>query len=51
MCKCRRTRSVGRPFYWEDSDDAPRSLVPVVHEDTFWFVWAAFRPQTRIWKQ
>jgi hypothetical protein len=24
-------------------------LEPVVHDDTFWFVWAAFRPQTSIW--
>jgi len=24
-------------------------LEPVVHDDTFWFVWAAFRPETSIW--
>lgn len=27
---------------------AGRSLSPVEHVDTFWFVWAAFLPQTRI---
>ena len=27
---------------------AGRSLTPVTHEDTFWFVWAAFRPHTRV---
>lgn len=25
-------------------------LRPVGHTDTFWFVWAAFQPDTRIWK-
>lgn len=25
-------------------------LTPVVHDDTFWFVWAAFRPDTSIWR-
>jgi hypothetical protein len=25
------------------------SLRPVAHDDTFWFVWAAFRPGTTIW--
>ncbi|MGH7857856.1 MAG: DUF3179 domain-containing protein, partial [Candidatus Binatia bacterium] len=24
-------------------------LAPVVHDDTFWFVWAVFRPQTAVW--
>jgi hypothetical protein len=24
-------------------------LKPVPHIDTFWFVWAAFRPDTKIW--
>lgn len=24
-------------------------LEPVVHDDTFWFVWAAFEPKTTIW--
>ncbi len=24
-------------------------LEPVVHDDTFWFVWATFRPETTIW--
>lgn len=28
---------------------AGERLVPVVHDDTFWFVWAVFRPQTTIW--
>lgn len=23
-------------------------LSPIVHDDTFWFVWAAFRPDTSI---
>jgi hypothetical protein len=27
---------------------AGQSLTPVTHEDTFWFVWAAFRPHTRV---
>ncbi len=26
-----------------------KRLKPVVHDDTFWFVWAAFRPETTIW--
>jgi hypothetical protein len=26
-----------------------RQLQPVVHADHFWFAWAAFVPQTRIW--
>jgi len=25
-----------------------QNLTPVTHEDTFWFVWAAFRPHTRV---
>ncbi|MEX0874622.1 MAG: DUF3179 domain-containing protein [Actinomycetota bacterium] len=25
-------------------------LEAVVHDDTFWFVWSTFRPQTTIWK-
>ncbi len=25
-------------------------LEPIVHDDTFWFVWAAFQPKTSIWK-
>ncbi|MEX2394707.1 MAG: DUF3179 domain-containing (seleno)protein, partial [Actinomycetota bacterium] len=24
-------------------------LDPIVHDDTFWFVWAAFQPDTSIW--
>ena len=28
-----------------------RSLEPVTHVDTFWFAWAAFRPDTTIWEQ
>ncbi len=27
---------------------ADRRLTPIVHVDTFWFAWAAFRPTTRI---
>ena len=27
---------------------AGENLTPVTHEDTFWFVWAAFRPDTRV---
>ena len=27
---------------------AGENLTPVTHEDTFWFVWAAFRPHTRV---
>jgi len=27
---------------------AGQNLMPVTHEDTFWFVWAAFRPHTRV---
>ena len=27
---------------------AGHKLTPVTHVDTFWFVWAAFRPHTRI---
>ena len=27
---------------------AGQTLTPVTHEDTFWFVWAAFRPHTRV---
>src|SRR5215831_15377072 len=27
---------------------AGQNLTPVTHEDTFWFVWAAFRPHTRV---
>jgi uncharacterized protein DUF3179 len=27
---------------------ANRRLTPVVHVDTFWFAWAAFRPATRV---
>ncbi len=27
---------------------AGENLTPVTHVDTFWFVWAAFRPQTRV---
>jgi Protein of unknown function (DUF3179) len=27
---------------------AGQNLTPVVHEDTFWFVWAAFRPHTQV---
>ena len=27
---------------------AGQNLTPVTHEDTFWFVWAAFRPGTRV---
>ncbi len=26
------------------------ALAPVVHSDTFWFAWAAFKPDTRIYK-
>jgi hypothetical protein len=25
-----------------------QNLTPVTHVDTFWFVWAAFRPHTRV---
>jgi hypothetical protein len=25
-----------------------QNLTPVVHDDTFWFVWAAFRPHARV---
>jgi len=27
---------------------AGQNLTPVTHEDTFWFVWAAFRPHTQV---
>jgi len=27
---------------------AGQNLTPVTHVDTFWFVWAAFRPHTRV---
>ena len=27
---------------------AGQNLTPITHEDTFWFVWAAFRPHTRV---
>lgn len=27
---------------------AGENLTPVTHEDTFWFVWAAFRPHARV---
>ena len=27
---------------------AGQNLTRVTHEDTFWFVWAAFRPHTRV---
>jgi len=27
---------------------AGQNLTPVTHADTFWFVWAAFRPHTRV---
>jgi Protein of unknown function (DUF3179) len=27
---------------------AGQNLTPVIHEDTFWFVWAAFRPHTSV---
>ena len=27
---------------------AGHNLIPVTHVDTFWFVWAAFRPHTRV---
>ncbi len=27
---------------------AGQNLTPVTHEDTFWFVWAAFRPRSRV---
>jgi hypothetical protein len=27
-----------------------RRLTPVPHGDYFWFAWAAFRPDTRIWR-
>ena len=27
---------------------AGQNLTPLTHVDTFWFVWAAFRPQTRV---
>src|SRR5262249_52831690 len=27
---------------------AGQNLTPVTHEDAFWFVWAAFRPHTRV---
>ncbi|MBI4305476.1 MAG: DUF3179 domain-containing protein [Chloroflexi bacterium] len=26
-----------------------RALLPVIHGNHFWFAWAAFQPQTRIW--
>jgi hypothetical protein len=28
-----------------------QQLTPVVHDNTLWFAWAAFRPETRIFKQ
>ncbi len=28
-----------------------KRLKPVVHDDTFWFVWAAFRPETTVWSR
>jgi hypothetical protein len=27
-----------------------RSLEPVAHGNHFWFAWAAFRPETRVWR-
>ena len=27
---------------------AGQNLTPVTHDDTFWFVWAAFRPHTQV---
>jgi hypothetical protein len=32
-----------------DGELAGRSLKPLVHGDHFWFAWAAFSPETRIW--
>lgn len=29
--------------------EGPR-LEPVVHGDHFWFAWAAFAPETEIWR-
>lgn len=29
---------------------AGRELAPIVHGDDFWFVWAAFKPATRIYR-
>ena len=29
---------------------AGRSLTKVVHGNHFWFAWAAFKPETRIWQ-
>jgi hypothetical protein len=28
---------------------AGQSLSPIVHDNTLWFAWAAFKPETRIY--
>jgi hypothetical protein len=30
---------------------AGNQLAPVLHGDFFWFAWASFEPDTRIWGQ
>ncbi|MEE9198741.1 MAG: DUF3179 domain-containing (seleno)protein, partial [Dehalococcoidia bacterium] len=29
---------------------AGKTLEPVLHANHFWFAWAAFKPETRIWR-
>ncbi len=33
-----------------DGELAGKELTPVVHANHFWFAWAAFQPETRIWR-
>ena len=28
-----------------------QALTPIVHANHFWFAWAAFKPETRVWGQ
>ena len=34
-----------------DGPLAGQALTPIVHANHFWFAWAAFKPETRVWGQ